>query len=158
MRGDFPPGCSSNVIARWHPGQTGRFRERDISAAPPILGGSATLSVTDGCRYGAVIVATVDPVGHGKRFNSERTLDQIIAPVSGEITGAIIFLGCRYGAIWHPMTKPPARNTTQCNLCTPQMYACAGVLQFSALVQRHQALFSLGALSNQQRWPATRDG
>jgi hypothetical protein len=26
------------------------------------------------------------------------------------------------------------------------MYACAGVLQFPALVQRHQSLFSLGAL------------
>ena len=50
MRGGLPPGCSNNVIARWHLGQIGRFFGSGI-APLPILGGSATeLSVTDNCR------------------------------------------------------------------------------------------------------------
>jgi hypothetical protein len=87
---------------------------------------------------GAVIVVTVDPVGHGKRFNSERTLHHITAPVSGEITGAIISSDAVAGRIWHPMTKPPARNTFQSNAtfvrlkCMPVLGYCNFQLQCSA--------------------------
>jgi hypothetical protein len=55
-------------------------------------------------------------------------------------------MGCRCGA--HLASDDQAAGSqyvpVQCNLCTPQMYACAGVLQFPALVRRHQALFSFG--------------
>ena len=68
----------------------GPLKSGQVSTAP-ILGGSATLSVTDDCRWRGGDVRTMRPLSRQKRLNSQRTLDQITAPVRGSSWGRV---GC----------------------------------------------------------------
>ena len=135
MRGDFPPGCSSNVIARWHPGQIGRFREPAISTAPytrrerntlshrwvPLRGGDSR-NRRPCWRRKAI------QFGAGPASNN--------SPSVGEITGAIISSDAVAGRIWHPMTKPPTGSSPDATFvrlkCRSVLGYCNFQLQCSA--------------------------